>query len=105
LGAVRPEWPIDVAITDLAHRTEILRHTVLEPLQLQFPHATFRIDPGRATGRGYYVDACYKLFVVDGSGTRLELADGGCTTWTRQLLSDQKERLVIGGIGVERILT
>jgi hypothetical protein len=105
LGAVRPEWPIDVAMTDLADRSETLRHAVFEPLQAHFPHATFRMDPGRASGRGYYVDACYKLFVVDRSGTRFDLADGGCTTWTRQLLSDQKERLVIGGIGVERILT
>jgi hypothetical protein len=92
-------------MTDLADRTETLGHAVLGPLQTQFPGATLRMDPGRASGRGYYVDACYKLFAIDGSGTRLELADGGCTTWTRQLLSDQKERLVIGGIGVERILT
>jgi hypothetical protein len=62
------------------------------------------MDPARTSGRGYYVDACYKLFVTGSARTRLELADGGCTTWTRQLLSDQKERLVIGGIGVDRLL-
>jgi hypothetical protein len=105
LGAVRPEWRIDIAMTDLADRTETLHHAVLAPLQARFPQATFRMDSGRMSGRGYYVDACYKMFGVDGSGTSVELADGGCTTWTRQLLSDQKERLVIGGIGVERMLT
>jgi hypothetical protein len=105
LGAVRREWQIDVAMTDLADHTDTLGHTVLAPLQARFPQAAFRMDPDRVSGRGYYVDACYKLFGVDESGTSVELADGGCTTWTRQLLSDQKERLVIGGMGVERILT
>lgn len=28
-----------------------------------------------------------------------------CTTWTRRLLSDEKERLVIAGLGVEGLLT
>jgi hypothetical protein len=105
LGAIRPEWRSEVATTDLADHSEILHRAVLGPLQARFPDTTFRMDPDRASGRGYYVDACYKLFAIDASGARLELADGGCTTWTRQMLSDQKERLVIGGMGVERILT
>ena len=62
------------------------------------------MDPDRASGRGYYVDACYKVFGTDCRGSDVELADGGCTTWTRQLLSDEKERLVIGGLGVEPLL-
>jgi hypothetical protein len=33
----------------------------------------------------------------------LELADGGAVDWTQKLLSDAKERLVISGIGSERV--
>jgi hypothetical protein len=38
------------------------------------------------------------------SGTLMDVGDGGCTTWTRRLLSDERERLVISGLGIERIL-
>jgi hypothetical protein len=90
LRATRPGWPVEVAVTDLSGR--------LPPMEV--PGATVRSDPERVTGRGYYVDACFKVF----AGGR-EIADGGCTTWTRKLLSDEKERLVISGLGIDRVLT
>jgi hypothetical protein len=31
--------------------------------------------------------------------------DGGFTDWTRRLLGSEKERLQIGGLGTERLLT
>jgi hypothetical protein len=37
------------------------------------------------------------------AGTELELIDGGFTTWTQQLLSNRKKRLLISGLGVERL--
>jgi hypothetical protein len=101
---VRPNWRLDVAVTDLAGRSAPLGRQVLDPLAGALPDATIRLDPDRATGRGYYVDACYKLFCVTEADVRLEIGDGGCTTWTRQLLDNHKERLVIGGIGVERLI-
>ena len=55
------------------------------------------------SGRGYYVDACYKVFAGLPSGERREIGDGGCTTWSRQLHSDDKERTVIAGLGVDRL--
>ena len=63
------------------------------------------MDPDRVSGRGYYVDACWKVFAVLPSDERREMGDGGCTTWSRQLLSDSKERTVIAGLGVDRLLT
>ena len=39
----------------------------------------------------------------DARGTEHELADGGFTNWTQKLLSDKKERLLISGMGTERI--
>jgi hypothetical protein len=74
-------------------------------LSARFPHLAVEMGPTRQSGRGYYVDACYKVYVVDARGEEVECGDGGCTCWTRQLLSNNKERLVIGGLGIERLLT
>jgi hypothetical protein len=104
VNRARPDWQVQLALTDLGGRLDILESAVLAPLSRRFPHGTFRMDPDRDSGRGYYVDACYKIFATDTSDTTVELADGGCTSWTRQLLSDDKERLVIGGLGVDRLL-
>jgi hypothetical protein len=104
LNQFRPEWRLDVALTDLAHRSMALQEGVLGQLSQVFPEVTFRMDAGRSSGRSYYVDVCYKLFVRDPSGTLMDVGDGGCTTWTRRLLSDERERLVISGLGAERIL-
>ncbi|HKN99396.1 MAG TPA: hypothetical protein VJX10_19910 [Pseudonocardiaceae bacterium] len=61
-------------------------------------------DPDRAAARGYYGGLCYKAFAVRGA-TRREIGDGGVVDWTAQLLGNRKERLVIGGIGVEGMAT
>lgn len=104
IGMARPEWQIEVALTDLGGHTAFLQEKVLDWLAEQFRDTAFRMDPSREAGRGYYVDACYKVFATNTSLERRELCDGGCTTWTRQLLSDAKERLVIAGLGLERLL-
>jgi hypothetical protein len=100
-------WPgrrTRVAITDLCDRSDVWERGVLQVLRDRFSHAAVEMDPERQSGRGYYVDACYKLYVVDATGDEVECGDGGCTSWTRQLLSNNKERLVIGGMGIERLL-
>jgi hypothetical protein len=55
------------------------------------------------SGRGYYLDLCFHIHATAISGQRLELVDGGCVNWTQKLLSNAKERLVISGIGSERL--
>jgi hypothetical protein len=55
-------------------------------------------DPERQTGRGYYTGFCFKVFVA---GT--ELADGGFVDWTQRLLGNRKERLMISGVGLDRL--
>jgi hypothetical protein len=105
IRAIRPDWRVDVALTDLAGRAAWLEHAVLDRLAGQFPDATCRMDPTRTSGRGYYVDCCYKIFAGLPSGEWREIGDGGCTTWSRQLHSDDKERTVIAGLGVDRLLT
>lgn len=61
-------------------------------------------DPGRTSGRGYYTGLCYKVFAAYGDEA-FELGDGGFVTWTQQLLGNQKERLLISGVGIDRLAT
>ncbi|MFC8722310.1 hypothetical protein [Kitasatospora sp. NPDC057198] len=62
-------------------------------------------DPDRASGRGYYTRLCYKVFAVPAAGAApVEVADGGFVDWTQRLTGNRKERLLIGGYGVERLI-
>jgi hypothetical protein len=64
-------------------------------------HADY--DRQHPTRRGCYRDLCFKIFGTDASGSELEVGDGGMTDWTQQLLGDRKERLLISGVGTERL--
>jgi hypothetical protein len=93
---------IDVTPID-RRREEVLTHAVLEPLAAEFPAATFRLDHERDTALSYYREACLSVSIETAGGELLELADGGLTDWTQQLLGNRKERLLISGIGLERL--
>ena len=60
------------------------------------------LDHTRQRGRGYYRDLCFKVYANTG-GHLEEIGDGGFTDWTAQLLTNAKERLLISGIGVDRL--
>jgi hypothetical protein len=94
-----------VTVTELSggQRRDALYERVLAPLAHRFPGVGFAFDDERTSGRGYYTDACFHIHATSLAGTRFQLADGGFTTWTRQLLGNAKERLLIGGLGVERL--
>ena len=66
------------------------------PVLEQVPGA--HIDDARMSGRAYYTGAS---FGIDANG--MNLVDGGFVDWTQQLLSNRKERLLISGIGTERL--
>jgi hypothetical protein len=99
--------PIVVAVSDFAvnPRVDLIESRLLAPLRAEFDNADFAFEPGRTGGRGYYRDVCFKLHATNASGRRLELVDGGSVDWTQRLLSNAKERLVISGIGSERLCT
>lgn len=96
---------VRVDITDLADgaRQDAVRAEVLAPLAARFPHIQVGFDPRRGAGRGYYTGLCFAIYAVDPSGRAQMLVDGGFTTWTQQLLSNRKERLLISGMGTERL--
>jgi hypothetical protein len=90
-----------LGLTDFEGGSEsMLAENVLAPLVEQFPSLTVGLDPDREAGRGYYSPFCFQIFAGEEG---YFVADGGLTSWTRQLLSSQKERLMISGIGSERI--
>lgn len=71
---------------------------------LTAPLVACRLDPERTAGREYYRDVCFRIS-IDTGDELVELGDGGSVDWTEVLLSDAKERLVIGGVSVDRLLT
>ncbi|SDS69702.1 hypothetical protein [Jiangella sp. DSM 45060] len=60
------------------------------------------LNPDRPSGRGYYEGLCFKVMARLG-GEWAEVGDGGFTGWTRDLLSNGKERLLISGLGIDRL--
>lgn len=67
------------------------------------PGVRVGFDPDRADGRAYYTAACFHIFAGDGGGREYQIGDGGFTNWTQQLLGSAKERLLITGLGTERL--
>ena len=94
-----------VTLTDLeqGRQEQTLIEQVLKPLMANHSGVLCELDPDRETGRGYYVGACFHIYATNVAGTEFELIDGGFTTWTQQVLSNGKERLLISGLGTERL--
>jgi len=51
----------------------------------------------------YYQNIRFKIHCKLEKNKDIELIDGGITNWTQKLLNNAKERLIISGLGVERI--
>ncbi len=108
LSALRLIWPgieaVRVFLTDLRGDLEgRLGEAVVEPLRCEFPDVEFGFDRERTTARNYYQTASLDIRVLDGTGEEMSLGDGGFTSWTAQLLGNQKERLLISALGSERL--
>jgi hypothetical protein len=56
-------------------------------------------ETGREAAGGYYAGFCFHIFAGD-----MQLADGGVVDWGAKLTGNGKERMVISGCGVERLL-
>lgn len=61
-------------------------------------------DQERSSGHGYYTGLCYKVW-ASFDDEMSELADGGFVDWTQELLGNRKERLLISGVGIDRLAT
>jgi hypothetical protein len=95
---------VRVSITALdERRIDVLQAGVVDALSAKHPHVRAQFDQDRQTGCGYYTDVCSAIHAVSPAGDDLLLVDGGLTTWTQQLLSNHKERLLTSGLGSERL--
>ncbi len=57
------------------------------------------VSAGRDTGSGSFEHTSVRQHL----DADVEVADGGLVTWTRALLSNNKERLMISGLSLERL--
>jgi hypothetical protein len=102
-----PHLELEVLFTDLSsgQREPVLDGDLLGPMQAAWPTIDWAFDDDRRAGRGYYVDACFAINAILTDGSRANLSDGGLTNWTARLLADSKERLLISGLGSDRLMT
>lgn len=105
LDVLRGLGRVRVGFTDLTggRRRTALRERVLDRLAPEHPGVAFGFDDGRVTGRGYYAGAAFGIDVTTPEGEVVNVGDGGFTTWTGALLGNAKERLLVSGLGVERL--
>ncbi len=85
-------------------RMDILRTEIIERLSSEYADVGFEFDQTRESGRGYYSGAAFRIAARDSAGTEYGIVDGGVTNWTQQLLSSRKERLLVSGVGSERLV-
>lgn len=106
--------PVQLAVTPLSAAGETIAAAVSAELGDGWVEVV--LDRDRQAGRGYYRDLCFKLNVAvderahrgpaDGSARAAwtEVGDGGFTDWTARLTASAKERLLISGVGIDRVL-
>ncbi len=80
---------------------ERVQAQVFPQVQAAFPDVRCEVTETRDFGLAYYDGLALQLYVTSPGGQRLGIGDGGCTDWTRRLLSDGKERLLVSAIGME----
>jgi hypothetical protein len=71
---------------------------VRDDLAARFPDVPVRVEPAESD---YYQDVRFRVDLITRAGEEFNIADGGPVSWTRSLLGNDKERLVIGGLGPE----
>lgn len=93
--------PVQVALTPLSPAGESIAAAVTAVLS--GAPVLVITDRDRLSGRGYYRDLCYKINMVN-KGEWAEVGDGGFTDWAAKLTASSKERLLISGVGIDRLV-
>jgi hypothetical protein len=94
--------PLRVSVTLLGEGATLTRaaETLVRQLRERFSDVDTSFDPDRTAGREYYRTMCFWILSDD-----VQLADGGFVDWTQRLLGDAKERLLVSGVGSDRVCT
>jgi hypothetical protein len=94
---------VQLALTPLTPAGESIAEAVTAQLAADQAAVQVTVDNGREAGRGYYRELCFKINVRAGREWA-EVGDGGFTDWTARLTSSNKERLLITGVGIDRVV-
>ncbi|MFL5613981.1 MAG: hypothetical protein ACJ796_10010 [Gemmatimonadaceae bacterium] len=99
--------PLRVTLTVLSENAALRAgaEQLLDRFRNELGEIEAAFDPDRTAGREYYRTLCFGIAARDDAGQPIHLVDGGCVDWTQKLLSDVKERLVISGVGSDRVCT
>ena len=62
------------------------------------------LEDATSQGRAYYRTLRFHIYGTHPAEGEKELVDGGGVDWSRRLLNNQKERMLISGIGTERLV-
>jgi hypothetical protein len=60
------------------------------------------VDPRSATGGGYYMGVCFKIY-AGVEDQDVDVADGGFVDWSQLVTGNRKERLLISDFDVDRL--
>jgi len=82
----------------------ILQSPLLIDLEIKYKNVEFQRDYQKNENWDYYRKLRFQISARASSGQNFLLIDGGFTDWTSKLLSNKKERLLISGLGSERLL-
>ncbi|PYE54050.1 hypothetical protein [Deinococcus yavapaiensis] len=96
--------PLRVVLSDFSarDRADAVRAEVIAPLSEAFEGVTFEVNAERQRGRGYYAGLAFEVY-GRADDEDVFLVDGGEVQWVARLLSNEKERTVISGLGSERL--
>lgn len=76
---------------------------IVKSLAGQFECVRFDIRDRGASESNYYKGMRFQIYGQLDSGNEQNLVDGGVVDWTQKYLNNAKERLVISGVGVDRL--
>ncbi len=94
---------IQLALTPLTPAGETIAGAVSALLAGDPFPVEVTVDNDREAGRGYYRELCFKINVRAGAEWA-EIGDGGFTNWIARLTASKKERLLISGVGIDRVV-
>jgi hypothetical protein len=82
---------------------DTILHAPIGKLKKEFDDVDIGLEKAKTGGTEYYRHLRFHVHASPPRGHEMELVDGGDTDWTQKLLNNAKERLVISGIGSERL--
>jgi hypothetical protein len=100
-----PDIPLRVNVVDLSpdSHDDVVFNRPVENLRGEFRDVKIGLEKAQVKSTEYYCELRFKVYASPTRGHEVELVDGGCTDWTQKLLNNAKERLIISGIGSERL--